>query len=90
MSHPTDLLQEDVDDLFPWSWHPWINGKGDPRPLGGISSPNGRRTDGSMHTYWLIAGDIWEPHGRLICDAVNAWVKPGWKGRFGRWILTRA
>jgi hypothetical protein len=82
-----EAIYDDIDDLFPWTWQPWVTSEGDRREVGAISSPNGRRPDGTMHTYWSITGEVWEPHGHLICEAVNAWVKPGWRARLGRWLL---
>ena len=65
-----DSITEDHDDLFPWTWGAWLEADWhDGLVMGSITSPNGRRTDGTMHTYWQIAAPIWEPHGRLICHA---------------------
>lgn len=37
-----------------------------------ISTPNGKRIDnGEQHTYWSIAGDLWEPTAVLIAKCVN-------------------
>lgn len=81
---PLDDIVEDHDDLFPWTYEPWLESDWhDGLVMGSITSPNGRRHDGSMHTYWQIAAPIWEPHGRLICRAVNAYVKRGWRG----WLI---
>lgn len=80
-------IYDDLDDLFPWTWRPWVTSEGNRREEGSITSPNGRRPDGSMHTYWMIAADVREPEGHLICEAVNAWAKPGWRARLGRWLL---
>lgn len=81
-----EAIYDDTSDLFPWTYTSYVAGAGDPGH-GSICSPNGRRPDGTMHTYWLIAGDVWEPHGDLICEAVNAWVKHGWRARLGRRLL---
>lgn len=61
--------QDDPHDHYPWKWEPNMD---DPK-LGAISTPNGRRPDGAMHTFWGIAHNIWEPNGRLICALVNRW-----------------
>ena len=38
-----------------------------------ISTPNGKRIDnGGQHTYWSIAGDLWEPTAVVIAKCVNA------------------
>lgn len=92
MGEPTALdtiarTYDDLDDLFPWTWHPWVDSEGNRLDNGGITSPNGPRPDGTTHTYWSIAGDVWQPHGDLICEAVNAWTKRGWQARLGRWLL---
>lgn len=85
-----EAIYDDIDDLFPWTWGPWVTSEGDHREVGSIASPNGLRPDGSMHTYWTITGEVWKPHGALICEAVNAWVKRGWRARLGRWLLAGA
>lgn len=94
MTEPTrERIQEiydDLDDLFPWSYGHWVNSDGSARDVGSITSPNGRRPDGTMHTYWSITGEVWEPHGHLICEAVNAWMKQGLRARLGRWLLRGA
>lgn len=82
---PVDTLAgRDHDDLFPWTYKQWPESE-----HGSICSPNGTRPDGTPHTYWMIAGEVWPPDGHLICEAVNAWVRPGWRARLGRWLLTR-
>ena len=82
--------QDDPHDHYPWTWTPLLPADGGPA-VGGISTPNGRRPDGSMHTYWSVASDVWEPIGHLICHVVNQWAheqfgtpvppapKPPWK-----------
>jgi len=38
-----------------------------------ISTANGKRIDnGEQHTYWSVAGDLWEPVAVMIAKAVNA------------------
>ena len=64
------LQGRDHDDFFPWTFTT-SEAVGKPHQ-GWITTPNGPRSDGSMHTYWMIAGDVWEPTGRLIVEAVNA------------------
>jgi hypothetical protein len=65
------LSGEDHDDFFPWKWQAYVGDDNRRLEVGGISTPNGRRPDGTMHTYWSIAGEIWQPVGLLICEAVN-------------------
>lgn len=84
MSEPIDnewnLGQDDPFDHYPWTWTAWPDDDGGPDPtVGSISTPNGRRPDGTMHTAWLVAGEIWEPIGHLICHLVNEWAQD----RFG-------
>jgi hypothetical protein len=69
MSDYWNIGQDDPHDHYPWKWTEYVN---DPH-MGGISTPNGRRPDGKFHTYWTITGEVWEPHGRLICALVNRW-----------------
>lgn len=66
--------QDDPHDHYPWHWTPYTDEFGGP-DTGFISTPNGTRSDGDEipHTYWSVAGELWEPHGRLICALVNAW-----------------
>lgn len=64
--------QDDPHDHFPWTWTPNLDIFDGPE-LGAIHTPNGLRPDGTMHTYWGIAHNIWEPTGRLICSLVNRW-----------------
>ena len=85
-----EQMYDDHNDLFPWQWQPWVDGEGNRRDTGSISSPNGRKPDGTMHIYWSITGEVWEPHGDLICEAVNAWTKRGLRARLGRWLLASA
>lgn len=72
-----DLLDYWADgdpfDRFPWSFTRYTEPFQDRDGIvfGGISTPNGERPDGRVHTYWHVAGDIWEPTGLLICAAVN-------------------
>jgi len=82
--------EEDPHDHYPWTWMPLLPQDGGP-VIGGISTPNGRRPDGSMHTFWGVASNVWEPIGHLICHVVNQWAheqfgtpvppapKPPWK-----------
>ena len=82
--------EDDPHDHYPWTWTPLLPQDGGP-VIGGISTPNGRRPDGSMHTFWSVASDVWEPIGHLICHVVNQWAheqfgtpvppapKPPWK-----------
>jgi len=38
-----------------------------------ISTANGKRIDnGEQHTYWSVAGDLWEPTAVVIAKCVNA------------------
>jgi len=64
--------EDDPHDHYPWTWTPLLPQDGGP-VIGGISTPNGRRPDGSMHTFWSVASDVWEPIGHLICHVVNQW-----------------
>lgn len=64
--------QDDPHDHYPWTWTPNLDQFGGPE-VGSIHTPNGPRPDGSMHAYWCIGHDIWEPSGRLICLLVNRW-----------------
>ena len=64
--------EEDPHDHYPWTWMPLLPQDGGP-VIGGISTPNGRRPDGSMHTFWGVASNVWEPIGHLICHVVNQW-----------------
>lgn len=63
----------DPHDHFPWTFTRYAEPFQDRDGVvfGGISTPNGERPDGRMHTYWHVAGEIWEPIGLLICAAVN-------------------
>lgn len=65
--------QDDPHDHFPWTWTPDVDQKAGDPVLGHITTPNGRRPDGSMHTFWGITYGVWEPQGRLICALVNRW-----------------
>lgn len=65
------LQGRDFDDVFPWHFTSYIREDGGP-DLGGISTPNGPRPDGTMHTYWTVTGETWEPWGRLIVEVVNS------------------
>lgn len=62
----------DPFDHFPWTWSAYVDDDGNRSDLGSICTPNGRRPDGTSHTYWMIAGSIWLPAGIIICEAVNA------------------
>ena len=64
--------EDDPHDHYPWTWTPLLPQDGGP-VIGGIGTPNGRRPDGSMHTFWSVASDVWEPIGHLICHVVNQW-----------------
>ena len=65
---------DDPFDKFTWTVSRWAPPyqpeQGGPRAS--ISTPNGRRPDGTMHTYWNVAHDLWEPIAVIICKAVNA------------------
>jgi hypothetical protein len=63
------LQGRDFDDVFPWHFTTYVIGDTD---YGGISTPNGVRPDGTMHTYWTVTGETWEPFGRLIVEVVNS------------------
>jgi hypothetical protein len=65
------LQGRDFDDVFPWHFTPYVTDD-EKHDYGGISTPNGRRADGTMHTYWTVTGDTWEPFGRLIVEVVNS------------------
>ena len=67
-----NIGQDDPHDHYPWKWASYLEADGGPE-LGSISTPNGRRPDGTMHTYWSIAHNVWEPTGRLVCRVVNLW-----------------
>lgn len=71
-------------DYFPWSYTRL--GTDDTGPWGALCTPNGRRDDGRPHTYWMAVEHVWEPHGELICEAVNAYVRDDWRGRLIRWL----
>lgn len=72
-SNEWNLGQDDPGDHYPWRWHPQVDdGDGGPT-LGTISTPNGRRSDGTMHTAWSVVHNVWEPQGHLICRLVNEW-----------------
>lgn len=64
---------DDPHDRFPWTWQAYTADlqRTDGVLLGSICTPNGKRPDGTMHTAWMVAGDIWEPTGVIICNAVN-------------------
>ena len=62
----------DPFDHFPWTFTPYAHqSRKDGIVIGGISTPNGRRPDESMHTYRHIAGEMWVVTAGIICDAVN-------------------
>lgn len=65
--------QDDPEDRYPWRWTPYAEQPVDGVTLGWISTPNGRRPNGEMHTANTIASNIWEPDGHLICAVVNEW-----------------
>jgi hypothetical protein len=81
------LVGREYDDVFPWRFSPWVTSEGDEREVGSIATPNGRRSDGRMHTYWSVTGEVWEPDAALICEAVNAVVRRGWRARLARRLL---
>lgn len=64
----------DPFDKFPWTVSRWAEcyqpDQGAPRAS--ISTPNGRRPDGTMHTYWSVCHDLWEPIAVIVAKAVNA------------------
>jgi len=58
-------VADDPFDHFPWTWQAYSQEQQtDDIPLGSINTPNGQRPDGTMHTYWSVAGDIWETDRR--------------------------
>jgi hypothetical protein len=67
-----NIGQDDPADHYPWTWSSYADDDGDTQ-VGSISTPNGKRDNGAMHTYWTVAPNVWEPTGRLICHVVNMW-----------------
>lgn len=67
-----NLGQDDPHDHYPWTWTPYLDEDGGPN-IGSISTPNGPRESGLMHTYWGVSYQVWEPQGQLICRLVNEW-----------------
>lgn len=68
------LIQgRDPADYLPWKFTPYSDEiqSQDGVILGSIGTPNGRRPDGSMHTAWMVVGDVWRPTGEAICAIVN-------------------
>lgn len=70
------IADGDPFDHFPWTVtlysHEFQDLPGGHRKAF-ISTPNGKRIDnGEQHTYWSIAGDLWEPTAVAIAKAVNA------------------
>jgi hypothetical protein len=63
----------DPHDHYPWKFTPYSDDfqRTPGVVIGSISTPNGKRPYGSMHTYWSVAGEVWEPTGWLICALVN-------------------
>lgn len=70
--HEWNVGQDDPFDHYPWKWESYLDADGGPT-VGTISTPNGTRPDGTTHTSWSIAHQVWEPHAHLICDLVNKW-----------------
>lgn len=89
---PTEqvLMGRDHDDFFPWTWQRWVDGNGGHLDEGSISTPNGPRPDGTMHTYWQVAAPVHEFVGPYICAVVNAYEGKGWRARLARWLLRPA
>ena len=74
---PVDALDFYADpdpfDKFPWTCRRYVEGYPPERTdRAFISTPNGKRLDGTQHTYWSVAGDLWLPIAIIICEAVNA------------------